>query len=274
MHLRALLPDFSKHLAAQGRAPRTLDAYERTVFAFLEALGDRQASSSDVEGFLARARTDGRPRCASTKRAELMALRALFRFAAREGVVLDPTDGITVKRQRRPDPAVAMPADLAPLYKAAARSSTPGRNTTILACLHVLGLRVHELAGLDVDQVDLVAAVLRRVRGKGGTITDFPLPAPLVALLSGWLRERAMLGHAERGPLFPTERPSSSRTGRLSIRSLQRLVNRLAIDAGLGRALGPHALRHGTATSAISLGVDVPTTAELMRHASIATTQT
>lgn len=80
-----------------------------------------------------------------------------------------------------------------------------------------------------------------------------------------------MLGYDE-GPLFPTARPSSSATGRFSIRSLQRLVNRLAEHAGLGRRLGPHALRHGCATAAIMAGVDLPTVQRAMRHENLATT--
>ncbi|MCZ7681142.1 MAG: tyrosine-type recombinase/integrase [Sandaracinaceae bacterium] len=255
--------------------PRTIASYERTVRQFLDRLEERPSASNEVEAFLARPRRDGRPRGASTKRAELMALRAFFRFLARDGhgAVVDATHGIKVKRERRQAPPVAMPADVAPLFEAAARSGAPARNVAILGVLHVLGLRVHELAALDVEQVDLVANVLRRVRGKGGTVVDFPLPETLVAILSAWLRERAMLGHPlAAGPLFPTARPATSSTGRLSIRSLQRLVGKLARDAGLGRSLGPHALRHGCATSAIWLGVELPNTGHAMRHENLATT--
>lgn len=271
MNLRALLPAFATHLRARAAAARTLASYDRTVEAFLDRIVADSVTRSDVESFLARTRANGSARAASTKRAELMALRAFFRFAG--GTIADPTSGLRIKRERRPDPPVAMPADVRPLFEAATRSSAPKRNALVLAFLQVLGLRVHELALLDVAQIDLGAGVLRRVHGKGGTVNDFPLPGPLVVLASEWLRERTMLGHAD-GPLFPTARPSSSTTGRLSIRSLQRLVNQLAEDAGLSRRLGPHALRHGCATAAISLGIDVPTTAECMRHSSIATTQT
>lgn len=273
--MRTHLPAFVQHLTARAAAPRTIESYERTVRQFLDQLEERPSTSTEVEAFLARPRQDGKPRGASTKRAELMALRAFFRFVARDGAVVDPTHGITVKRERRQAAPVAMPADVPLLFEAAAGSTAPSRNIAILGLLHVLGLRVHELAGLDIEQVDLAAKVLRRVKGKGGVVVDFPLPAALVAILERWLTERAMLGHTPgAGPLFPTARPATSRTGRLSIRSLQRLVGRLAEEAGLGRSLGPHALRHGTATAAIWLGVDVPTTAEAMRHASIATTQT
>lgn len=274
--MRAHLPAFVQHLTARAAASRTIESYERTVRQFLDQLEEHPSTCGpgDVEAFLARPRQDGKPRAASTKRAELMALRAFFRFVARDGAVVDATHGISVKRERREAAPVAMPADVPLLFEAAARSSSPSRNIAILGLLHVLGLRVHELVALDVEHVDLMAKALRRVRGKGGTVVDFPLPTVLVAILARWLRDRAMLGHVPTiGPLFPTARPTTSRTGRLSVRSLQRLVSRLARDAGITQSLGPHALRHGTATAAIFLGVDVPATAELMRHASIVTTQ-
>ena len=266
--MRALLPAFATHLAARAAADRTAVSYRRTVVAFLDRIGDREPVRADIETFLARPRVDGAPRAGSTKRAELMALRAFFAFAA--GV--DPTAGIRLKRERRTDPPVVMPNEAGPLYEAARRTAMPARNTAVIAVMHVLALRVHEVALLDSAQLDLSAGVLRNVRGKGGTLTTFVLPAPVLALLSTWLRERARMGHDD-GPLFPTARPSSSRTGRLSIRSLQRLVRQLGYEAGLRRPIGPHALRHGCATAAISLGIDVPTTAECLRHSSIATTQ-
>lgn len=272
--MRALLPAFAQHLTARAAAPRTIASYERTVQQFLDQLEGRPSTSGAVDAFLSRPRRDGAPRGAATKRAELMALRAFFRFAAIDDAVVDPTHGIVVKRERREAPPVAMPSEVPLLFEAAARSGNSARNVAILGLLHVLGLRVHELAGLDVEQADLAAKVLRRVRGKGGVTVDFPLPAALAAILERWLRERAMLGHAPgAGALFPTARPATSKSGRLSIRSLQRLVARLAEDAGLGRSLGPHALRHGCATAAVTVGVDLPVIAELMRHASLVTTQ-
>lgn len=272
--MRTHLSAFVQHLTARAAAPRTIASYERTLRQFLDQLEERPSTSTEVEAFLARPRQDGKPRGASTKRVELMALRAFFRFASRDGAVIDPTHGITVKRERREAAPVAMPSDVPLLFEAAARSSVPARNVAILGVLHVLGLRVHELAVLNVEQADLAAKVLRRVKGKGGVVVDFPLPEALVAILERWLTERAMLGHPPvAGPLFPTARPATSRTGRLSIRSIQRLVGRLAEDAGLARSLGPHALRHGCATAAVSVGVDLPVIAEVMRHASLVTTQ-
>jgi len=236
-------------------------------------LGDRPPGRSAVEAFLSRPTMGGEPRAAPTKRAELMALRAFFQLALREHGVADATDGIAIGRGTRVEPRVAMPADIPRLFDAAERSTERARDLAILGLFFVLGLRVHELVQLDTAQVDPTAHMLWRLRGKGGHVTDLPLPSRLEDLLVSWLRRRSMDGHDDSGPLFPTARPSSSRTGRLSIRSLQRLVGRLCVEADLGRQLGPHALRHGCATAAIVLGVDVPTTAAMMRHASIATTQ-
>jgi len=272
MDLRSLVAGFRQHLAARAAASRTIVSYLRTVEAFLGVLDGEAASHGHLERFLAREGARGQLLAASTKRGELMALRAFFRFASREGEVSDVTSGIIVKRERRErPPAVVMPEEIGPLFEAASRSMDRLRNTSVCALLFVLGLRVHEVVALDVNQLDLAAATLRRVRGKGGTITDFPLPYELVAILGDWLRVRAMTTNGSM-PLFPTARPSSSTTGRLSIRSMQRLVQQLARDAGLERAIGPHALRHACGTAAIRLGIDVGTTARVMRHANIATT--
>lgn len=273
MDLRALLPDFARHLSARAAASRTIVSYTRTVEALLCVLGDQPPGRSAVEAFLSRPTIDGDPRAASTKRAELMALRAFFQLALREHGVADATDGIAIGRGTRVEPRVAIPADIPRLFNAAERSTERARDLAVLGLLFVLGMRVHEVAQLDAAQVDPVAHMLWRVRGKGGTVTDLPLPARLEDLLGAWLRRRLMDGHDDSGPLFPTARPSSSRTGRLSIRSLQRLVARLCVEAELGRQLGPHALRHGCATAAIVLGIDVPTVAAALRHSSIATTQ-
>ncbi len=175
MDLRPLLPAFATHLAARAAADRTRTSYRRSVAAFLKLLPERDATRADIEHFLARPRREGSPRGASTKRAELMALRAFFRFAVAEGVVTDPTAGIRVKRERRAEPAVAMPVDIGPMYGAAMDSAAPARNAAILALLQVFGLRVHELALLDAAQIDLGAGVLRQVRGKGGARAE---PSP------------------------------------------------------------------------------------------------
>lgn len=272
MHLRALLPDFARHLAARGAATRTTASYTRTLEAFFEHLGQRLPAPPTVEAFLARPGRRVEARSSSTKRAELIALRAFFAFASPQDAA-DPTDGIAIRRGARTEPVVAMPADIPRLFDAAARSAEGPRDLALLGLFFVLGLRLHEVVQLDVEQVDLVARVLWRVCGKGGVVVDLPIPARLETLLAAWLRVRAMRGHPDSGPLFPTARPTSSRTGRLSARSLQRAVGRLCSAAGLAKQLGPHALRHGCATAAISLGVDVPTTAAALRHSSIATTQ-
>lgn len=272
MDLPSLLPGFRDHLAARAAAPRTIASYLRTVEAFLRVLGASAASRGDVERFLSRAGARGSELAASTKRGELMALRAFFRFAAREGAVVDVTDGIVMKRERRERPAaVVMPNEIGPIFEAAARTPDRQRDTAIVALAYVLGLRVHEVVALDVGQVDLTAKSLREVRGKGGSVTTFPLPDELVAILGTWLRIRSMTANGAT-PLFPTARPASSRSGRLSIRSVQRLVGLLARDAGLDRPLGPHALRHACGTAAIHLGVDLGAASRVLRHANLSTT--
>lgn len=258
-----ILGAFERHMVAQAARPQTITTYLRIVRGFLTSLGDRSSDAirDDVAIFLARPRNTNAPASTSTRNLELVALRAFFR--SRNGS--DPTDGFPLKRPDRHDPAVPSTGELHALFEAASADRAPPRALAQLALLFQAGLRVHELVGLDVEQVDLEAATLLDVAGKGGSRIEVPLGPEAAMLVAAWIAKHP----TGSGPLFPSCSPKPTRA---SVRSVQRLLERLRRAAGLAKRITPHGLRHATATEAIGRGVSLPATAALMRHARVETT--
>ncbi|GMV19922.1 MAG: hypothetical protein AMXMBFR56_81460 [Polyangiaceae bacterium] len=268
--MRDLLSRFSERLR-ETRSSRTTHTYGAIATAFVAFIDHELPKRQDVEAFLGRFRRSGRPASASARNQELAALRALARVAARDRLwVSDPTAGIPFVREPRRDPAVLTTAELRRVFEAA--GSLPGtkRHETlaILALLSQGGLRVHELVALDVRQVDLVSATLVGVAGKGGTIADVPMNLETVALLTAWLEVRARVAGDHEPGLFV-----SSRGSRLSSRSVQRLVARLRNATGTAKRVTPHTFRHTAATLALTLGCDLATVGDVLRHADLNTTR-
>ena len=142
------------------------------------------------------------------------------------------------------------------------------RDTVILEVLYAGGIRVGELCGLDVDDVDRDRRVLR-VIGKGDKERTVPYGAPAAAALDAWLR------HGR--PALATERSGAAlllgaRGGRLDQRMARTVVTRAVEQAG-GPAMGPHGLRHSAATHLLEGGADLRVVQELLGHSSLATTQ-
>ncbi|MCC7538886.1 MAG: tyrosine-type recombinase/integrase [Deltaproteobacteria bacterium] len=262
---------FARQLASR-RSPRTVTSYLRTIRAFLEARAALAARKSDVEVFLGRPRRDGAPRSAATRNQELAALRAFSSYAVRElGWSEDPTVGIAFLREPPHDPPVLSANAIRALFETADQVRNARCRALCLALLGVLtqaALRVHEVTLLDLSQVDLAGATLVCVRGKGGSVHDLPLNAPTVVLLSQWIAVRATLAEPEEPALF-----LSSRGTRISIRAVQRLVANLGRRSSSGRRVWPHLLRHSAATLCLSLGADISTVGELLRHGDLNVTR-
>ncbi|MCC7537493.1 MAG: tyrosine-type recombinase/integrase [Deltaproteobacteria bacterium] len=270
------LSAFVRHLA-ERRSPRTIATYLRVAEAFADFadVGDYSARipvRSEVEAFLGRPRLDGGRRSPAGRNQELAALRVLSAFAlAEQRWTTSPCDGLPFGREPPRDPPVLTAPEVRRLFEAAAAIGDPTRRALVLAVLAVAtqaALRVHEIAALDVGQVDLGASTLLAVRGKGGTVHDLPLNAPSVAILRMWIARRASLLAETEPALF-----LSARKTRLSIRSIQHMVAVLARASGTAKRVSPHVLRHSTATLALTMGVDVATVGELLRHSDLNVTR-
>lgn len=270
--MRDHLDAFARYLAAANHAPRTVKTYRTVISSFDSFLSTSAGppTRAQIEVFLARPRRDGARRAASARNQEFAAIRAFVTFALRElNWQSNPAEGIAFVREAPRDPAVLNAGELADLFETAARVSRArdrSRNLAILAVLSQAGLRVHEAVSLDLHQVDLASGTLLAVHGKGGTVHDLPLNAPARALLGAWMAERkAAQGESA---LFVSQRRT-----RLSIRSVEWLLQHLRSGMGAGKRITPHTLRHTAATLTLTAGTDLATVAELLRHSDLNTTR-
>jgi integrase/recombinase XerC len=203
----------------------------------------------------------------------LSTLRAFFRWACREGYLQrSPAKGLPAPRTPKTLPRAMTLSDTDALLDAPEEGSFPERDRALFELLYAAGLRVSEAAGLDLEDVDF-SARLARVTGKGNKERIVPFGEEAEEALRSYLparsaRRRQHDSPGEGEPLFV-----NARGGRLTTRSMARLLKSRLRAAGLPTALSPHALRHTFATHLLSAGADLRAIQELLGHASLSTTQ-
>jgi len=202
------------------------------------------------------------------------ALRSLLRWALAQDLLdSDPSEDLAIPKLDRPLPKVLKPAHAAALCAIPSEDTPEGlRDRAILELLYGSGLRVAELCGLDLDQLDLRGGRVR-VIGKGRKERQVPVGDAAAAALRAYLeRGRATLvAKREDGPdrfaLF-----LNSRGNRFGPRGVRERMKRYAIEGGLP-PVSPHGLRHSFATHLLDGGADLRTVQELLGHENLATTQ-
>jgi integrase/recombinase XerC len=265
------LAAFLRHLSLEKDAsPHTLRSYRTDLLEFVRYAGpgDPSAWLGDVDtrtirGYLAH--LHARSLDASTIARKLAAVRSWFRFLVRRGV-LERNVAREVRGPRPPRKLVSfLPIDEATaLMKATPRAGAArARDTAVLELLYATGLRVSELAGLDLDDVDRSVQTVR-VLGKGRKERIVPYGSQAAGALAAYLERRG--GGA--GPLF-----ANARGGRLGVRSLHTIVRRAAASTGIRRRVSPHTLRHTFATHLLDAGADLRAIQELLGHSRLSTTQ-
>ena len=270
------------HLAVErGLAANTLLSYRRDLSRFsgwLEANGRRrlsEVSEADVAGFLAALRTgddEHPPLSSSSAGRAVVAVRGLHRFALREGwTTADPA-----REVRPPVPSRRLPKAISvsavEALLAAPDTGTPLglRDRALLELLYGTGARISEAIGLDVDDLDRAAGLVR-LDGKGGKQRVVPVGSYAGRAVEDYLvRARPGLVAAGGGThaLF-----LNARGGRLSRQSAWTVLRSAAARAGIAGDISPHTLRHCFATHLLDGGADVRVVQELLGHASVTTTQ-
>ncbi len=269
---------FELHLAAERNvSPHTRRAYLGDVRQFASFAGranpPRRVSPLHVRGYLADLHARRHP---STLGRKLAALRTFFRYLVREGDCrLDPTAGIPAPRTPKRLPRPLAVDDCVSLMEASENAAAPSekllRDRALVELLYGAGLRVGEVASLDVRDVDLHRGDVR-VLGKGGVERVVPVPAEARAALSAYLAARRAPGLLGK-PLFTALRPRRDGPRRLGVRDIRRILKSRALGAGIRERVHPHRLRHSYATHLLDMGADLREIQELLGHASLSTTE-
>ena len=289
-----VLEDFLRHAEKERMlSAHTVRAYERDVREFGRFLrgwldegdaGWRRADRLAVRSFLGELESRGLAR--STMARKLSAVRVFYRFLHRTGrVEANPARHVRAPRREASLPAYLTPEQTAELFELLRRRAEDEggflatRNRALVEMLYSCGLRLAELQGLDVPDVDL-AGGQARVTGKGRKERIVPVGRMAVEAVRDHLPARAERleaartgpsgsgGDASGHPLF-----LSVRGGRLSRRQIQRAVTRTLDAVAEGEGLSTHALRHTFATHMLDGGADLMAVKELLGHASLSTTR-
>ena len=203
---------------------------------------------------------------------KLSAVRSFFRFLLKHGVILDnPLDLILTPKQVKAIPVYLPVDDIFRLLDSIKTDTLAGiRNRAIFETLYSSGIRVSELEGLDVFSVDFTKCLIRVV-GKGNKERIVPIGKKAVATIKEYrrrLQSEAGIAEEDNGPLF-----LNKDHGRLTSRSIARILSKTARECGLLIPVSPHALRHTYATHMLDAGADLRVVQELLGHKSLSTTQ-
>jgi integrase/recombinase XerC len=275
-----VLRAFRRHLAVErNRSEHTVRAYLGDVTAMSTALADAgvrrldDITLADLRTWLGGQSSSGA--AASTIARRSAAARTFLRWAKHTGrIQTDPSLRLGAPRRGRHLPGVLKKSeagDLMELAAVAADDDDPVhvRDRAVLELLYASGMRVGELTGLDIDDLD-VRGQVARVLGKGAKERTVPFGAPAAEAVRIWLDHgRPRLVTSESGPALFLGR----RGRRVDQRQVRAVVHDLLAHLPEAADLGPHGLRHSAATHLLEGGADLRTVQELLGHASLATTQ-
>jgi integrase/recombinase XerC len=301
-HLKAFLQFLALNRNASAH---TVRAYESDLTQFIGYVAaeadlkkrDLQPSQLDraaLRGFLGELHKQGQSRATAARK--LAAVRTFLRYLRREEII-DDDPGALVPTPKRD---IRMPAHLSETEMTALLEAPAGdtplsrRDRAILELFYASGLRLSELAGLDMDDVN-VSGRMVRVLGKGSKERLVPFNTSAATALRAYLKDRARLVGQEgqegrerqerreqkRDSRFVPSGPSSRRDPlfvnyrgtRLTVRSIDRLVRRYVAASSARMGISPHALRHSFATHLLQRGADLRAIQELLGHARLSTTQ-
>jgi len=264
---------FARHLASERRlSPHTVSAYGRELAAFAHwceraGLGDlARLDSQHVRSFAARSHAAGlQPRSVQRR---LSALRSFFGFLIREGALRrNPALDVRAPKAGKRLPHTLDVDQMSALLALRPDGTLQLRDLALMELLYSSGLRLAELVGLDLPDLDLTDRTVR-VMGKGSKARIMPVGAQAVAALRRWLRARAALAAPGESAVFVGRRGR-----RLGARAIQLLVAQHGRAQGLAVGVHPHLFRHSFATHLLESSRDLRAVQELLGHASISTTQ-
>ena len=265
--------DFSLYLETERNVSKhTLAAYRSDLaqmLAFVQKEKGTDASALDVDHLLLRRYLSQLSK--STMRSsigrKLAAIRSFFRFLLRRGMInKNPAELIaTPKKEQRLPFHLDIDQTTSLMEAPDASQKHAVRDRAILELLYSSGLRVSELTGLNIGEIDLSGGMVR-VMGKGGKERIVPVGSRATEALQVYLEHRA--DAVSKGALF-----LNTRGGRINRRSVARIVDTHVLKIAAFKRISPHTLRHTFATHMLEGGADLRAIQELLGHASLSTTQ-
>ena len=282
--LTDLAERFIESLATEkGYSPHTLRAYSGDLQEFIGYLAkespsppgrDTEVSPARVTVLSIRGYLTWLHKKAADKRSvsrKLSTLRSFFRYLKKRGLATDnPAEGVLSPKTGEKIPAYLSVDDMFRLLDSISDETLSAlRNRAIFETIYSTGIRVSEAAGLDVASLNSEQGVLR-VFGKGSKERLVPIGRQAIAAIARYRRRLSQeTGRPmNSGPLF-----LNNNNGRLTTRSMDRILKKVAVDCGLTVPLSPHALRHSFATHMLDAGADLRIVQELLGHKSLSTTQ-
>ena len=265
----------------------TANAYESDVQQFL-TFASRHVEKADlkpedvdldlIRAFMGELHRKGQSRASASRK--LSALRTFMKYLKREGwIETDPSALAVSPRREQKVPSYLSVDEMSRLLDMPDTSEPLGRrDRAILELFYASGLRLSELVGLDLEDMNLTARMVR-VMGKGSKERLVPFNETTRKTIRAWLDDRASLRSAPAKASGPRARASAeplfvnSRGGRLTGRSVQRLVARYVAGCSTRFGISPHALRHSFATHLLERGADLRAIQELLGHVQLSTTQ-
>src|SRR5450631_2085157 len=266
--------DFLRHLRERNASVHTIKAYAGDLDCFAAYIGSRDWKTIDhiaIRGFLSHLYDKGLSK-ASVARA-LAAVRSLYRWLAQEGVVeQNPAKLVSTPRLARKLPRVPTIEEVNSVLdgKMPEVASFPERDRLLLELLYGCGIRNSELVGINLEDISISNEAIL-IRGKGKKERFVPFGGSAGDALAHYLPWRQELLHTVK-----KSTPAllvNQRGGRLTTRSVGRIVKRIAVAKGLSPDVHPHTLRHAFGTHMLEEGADLCAIQELLGHERLATTQ-
>ena len=205
---------------------------------------------------------------------KVSSLRAFYKYVLRTGKIKNnPAEMIQTLKTEKYMPTFLSVDEMFELLKAQDESSVLSlRNRAMLEIFYSSGLRLSELAGLDLNDLDFNQKLVK-VRGKGRKERIVPVGGPALKAVQEYLGKIGEIRKDTSGDIVKKPLFLNARGERITTRSIARIVNEMTSKSGIGRKISPHALRHSFATHLLNAGADLRSIQELLGHESLSTTQ-
>jgi len=266
--------DFLRHLREKNASPHTIKAYTGDLTNFCAYSGARDWKQIDhiaIRGFLSQLYEKGLSKTSVAR--SLAALRSLYRWLALEGVVdQNPAKLVATPKLPKKLPRVPTIEEMNSVLdgKMPETAAFPERDRLMLELLYGCGIRNSELTGINLDDIRLSAEAIL-IRGKGKKERYVPFGDSVKIALAAYLPARqTLLAEVRKNS---TALLINHRGGRLTTRSVGRIIKKIAVSKGLSPDVHPHTLRHAFGTHMLEEGADLRAIQELLGHERLATTQ-